>query len=137
MIKKDDSYYRGSSCKFKLTAHLCLVTKFRYKTLIGQLKDDLKQIIQDISSENDWNIQILETDVDHIHILFDYKPNENISNIVKKIKQYSSFRIWDMHPELRNTYFGKRKLFWSGGYFICSIGDASNETIKQYIEKQG
>lgn len=38
---------------------------------------------------------------------------------------------------IKKYLFWKKKLFWSGGYFICSIGDASNETIKQYIEKQG
>ena len=72
----------------------------------------------------------METDKDHIYILLDYKPYENISDIVKKLKQYSTYRIWNIHPELRKTYFGDKKLFWSGEYFICSKGDASNETIK-------
>ena len=88
----------------------------------------------DLANENDWYIQILETDIDHIHILLDYHQIDSISNTVKILKQQSTYRIWQLHPELRKTYFGARNLFWSSGYFACIIGDASNETIKKYIE---
>ncbi|MBR6770038.1 MAG: transposase [Lachnospiraceae bacterium] len=33
--------------------------------------------------------------------------------------------------------YGKHKLFWSNGYFACSIGKVSSATIRQYIEIQG
>ena len=39
-----------------------------------------------------------------------------------------------------NTYkstFGKKKLFKSDGYFVCSVGEASLETIRNYITNQG
>ena len=137
MRKKEDGYYRGSSCKYKLIAHIVFVTKFRYKILYGKLDNDLKKIMLDLANENDWYIQILETDIDNIHILLDYHQTDSISNIVKILKQQSTYRIWQLHPELRKTYFGARNLFWSSGYFACSIGDASNETIKKHIENQG
>lgn len=41
-----------------------------------------------------------------------------------------------LHSELSETYWHKEKLFWSNGYFACSIEDASNEIIKQYIFKK-
>ncbi|MBP7223255.1 MAG: transposase, partial [Sedimentibacter sp.] len=28
-------------------------------------------------------------------------------------------------------------LFWSDGYFVCSIGEASPDTIREYILSQG
>jgi len=30
-----------------------------------------------------------------------------------------------------------RKILWSDGFFVCSIGEASPETIRQYILTQG
>lgn len=27
--------------------------------------------------------------------------------------------------------------FWSDGYFVCSIGEANPDTIRNYIENQG
>jgi putative transposase len=34
-------------------------------------------------------------------------------------------------------FFEKRELIWSDGYFSCSIGNVSNESIKKYIQEQG
>lgn len=34
-------------------------------------------------------------------------------------------------------YFWVEKTFWSDGYFVCSTGQASTETIRKYIENQG
>jgi putative transposase len=31
----------------------------------------------------------------------------------------------------------KEKTFWIDGYFVCSIGEASPETIRNYIINQG
>ena len=56
MHKKADGYYRGGSCKYRLTIHLVLVTKFRYKTLVGKLDNDIKKIICDLANENGWHI---------------------------------------------------------------------------------
>jgi putative transposase len=36
-----------------------------------------------------------------------------------------------------NQYHIKEKTFWSDGYFVCSIGEANPNTIKQYILSQG
>jgi putative transposase len=34
-------------------------------------------------------------------------------------------------------HFWKEKTFCSDGYFACSIGNISKETIQKYIESQG
>ena len=39
-------------------------------------------------------------------------------------------------PHLRQYYWYQR-LLWSNGLFVCSIGEASPETIRQYILSQG
>lgn len=40
--------------------------------------------------------------------------------------------------ELRKVYWKDTHMFWSKGYFACSIGEsASYETIQKYIEQQG
>lgn len=33
--------------------------------------------------------------------------------------------------------FWKERTFWSDGYFVTSIGDASEKTIQKYIDEQG
>jgi REP element-mobilizing transposase RayT len=41
------------------------------------------------------------------------------------------------HTIIYANPFWKQKVFWSSGYFVCSTGDASTETIAKYIAEQG
>lgn len=81
----------------------------------------------------------MEVDKDHIHLLIEYNPCQSILELVRLLKQISTYRIWrqnDNHLCL-NKEFWKEKTFWSDGYFACSIGNVSKETIQKYIENQG
>ena len=49
----------------------------------------------------------------------------------------STRQIWLLHStSLRKEYWYK-DMFWSDGYFVCSIGEASPDTIREYILNQG
>ena len=56
--------------------------------------------------------------------------------IVRKLKQETTVGIWKLHPELKKQFW-KEKTFWSDGYFCCSIGNVSIETVREYLEEQG
>ena len=119
--------------------HIIFVTKYRKEILVGEIDDDMKQSIYDISKMEDslFSIDSMETDKDHVHMLVDIDPTVSASSIVGRIKQMSTDRIWKGHEaELRKSYW-KENTFWSDGYFVCSTGDANMETIKKYIEEQG
>jgi len=79
----------------------------------------------------------METDKDHIHFLISYDTTDSISEIVKRIKQETTYRLWQKHSSLLSKNYWKRKIFWSDGYFACSIGEVSTATIQRYIETQG
>ncbi len=73
------------------------------------------------------------------HILEDGKNLSILTNcLVRKLKQESTYHIWrSQHRNYLYTQFWVEKTFWSDGYFICSIGEANPNTIKQYILTQG
>ena len=48
----------------------------------------------------------------------------------------STIEIWKLYPQLQRQFWNERT-FWSDGYFVSSIGNVSEKTIKEYIEKQG
>lgn len=81
----------------------------------------------------------MEVDRDHIHILIDYEPNTSIVQIIRRLKQESQHHMWIVfEKELSKVYWKKSYMFWSKGYFVCSIGEgASYETIQEYIKSQG
>lgn len=58
-------------------------------------------------------------------------------NIVGVPKSYSTYHIWKAHNTILSQHFWKEQTLWSDGYFACSIGNVSKETIEKYIESQG
>lgn len=132
-----NNYHHGSHCKYLLQYHLVFSTKYRKKLLVGNIKDDIKQIIYDIANEKELVIKAIETDIDHIHIMVDAPPKKSVLEIVNNFKSMSTHRIYKLHRTFLKGQFWKENTFWSDGYFDCSIGEASPETIKKYIETQG
>ena len=131
------NYHHGSHSKYLLQYHIVFATKYRKKLLVDEIKDDIKQIMYDISNEKDFTIKAMETDVDHIHLMIDASPVKSVYLIVNLLKSMSTNRIYKKHRTFLKTHFWKENTFWSDGYFVATIGDASPETIKKYIDTQG
>jgi len=134
---KKSNYHTTSHSKYLLQCHLVFGVKYRKKILIGDLDDDLKQIMFDIANDRDIIIKAMQTDVDHIHLMIDYPPTKSVLEIVNNFKSISTNRIYKKYKTFIKSYFWKENTLWSDGYFVCSIGEASPETIKKYIDNQG
>ena len=131
-------YTSKNHSKYLLMVHLIFVTKYR-KQLLVKYGDEIKTILDDISKEKKFKIVTMEVDKDHIHLLISYNPILSVVEIVRHLKQISTYRIWrqnDNHLHLFKQFW-KKKTFWSDGYFACSIGNVSKETIEKYIQHQG
>jgi putative transposase len=92
--------------------------------------------MEEIAGKSDFQIQEMEVDKDHTHFMIESEPKLSPLQILRRLKQESTYRIWQNHSELRR-HFWKEKTFWSDGYFCCSVGNASIETVREYIESQG
>lgn len=81
----------------------------------------------------------MEVDENHIHVLIQYYPTQSILDIVRHLKQMSTYRIWRQNNNrlCLQKHFWKENTFWSDGYFACSIGNVSKEIIEKYIQEQG
>ena len=123
-------------CKYNLMYHIILVTKYRKRLLITY-GDFIKKCVEEISLKYRFNIECMEVDKDHIHLLIKTKPSQTPSFIVSLIKQITTFKLYQEYREELKTIFYKKDIFWSSGYFINTIGNASEETIKEYIKNQG
>lgn len=136
-MSKKSQYISTNRSKHYLKYHLILVTKYRRNILVGQLNDDIKQIFQSIANSSNFEIEVMESDINHIHFLIRYIPRLSISQLVRRLKQESTRKIWLLHHSTLRKYYWYQHLLWSDGYFVCSIGEASQETIRQYILTQG
>jgi putative transposase len=48
--------------------------------LVGQLKDTVKRIFLSIAENSDFEIEVMETDKDHVHFLIRYMPHLSPTN---------------------------------------------------------
>ena len=133
----NSNYNRHNRRKYSLKVHIVLVTKYRKQLLQGSIADDVKQKILDIANTRGYEIVAMETDKDHIHFLLSYDATDRVCDIVKIVKQETTYYLWQKYNSVLSKQYWKKKIFWSDGYFACSIGEVSSATIQKYIESQG
>ena len=133
----DSRYNRHNRRKYSLKVHIVLVTKYRKQLLIGSIADDVKQKIFDIANTRGYEIIAIETDKEHIHFLLSYDTTDRVSDIVKIVKQETTYHLWHKYSSVLSRQYWKEKTFYSDGYFARSIGEVSSAAIQKYIESQG
>lgn len=133
-----DGYSRGGHSKYGMKVHIIFVTKYRKKLFMSSKRaDDVKQFLYDVAKKYGYTVIQMETDKDHVHILLEYSPKVSVSDIVRQLKQYSTYQMWKHHEEYLSKQYWKHRILWSDGYFACSIGQVSQEIIERYIQNQG
>ena len=133
----DTRYNRHNRRKYSLKVHIVPVTKYRKQLLKGSIIDDVKQKIFDIANTHGYEIIAIETGKDHIHFLISYDTTDRVCDIVKIVKQETTYYLWQKYGSFLSKQYWKKRIFWSDGYFACSIGEVSSATIQKYIESQG
>ena len=135
MILKE--YISKNHSKFLIKYHIILVCKYRKQLLVGAVEYDMKKIMRHISEMSDFDIEVMETDKDHLHMMVRSEPKLSPLQIVRRLKQMSTSAVWKKYRDFLRHNFYKEQPFWTDGYFVSSIGNVSQETIKKYIENQG
>ena len=133
----DSRYNRHNRRKYSLKVHIVLVIRYRKQLLIGSIADDVKQKILDIANTRGYEIIAIETDKDYIYFLSSYDTTDRVCDIVKIVKQETTYYLWQKYSSVLSKQYWKENTFWSDGYFACSIGEVSSATIQKYIESQG
>ena len=129
----DNRYNRHNRRKYSLKVQIVLVAKYRKQLLQGSIADDVKQKILDIANTRGYEIIAMETDKDHIHFLLSYDATDRVCDIVKIVKQETTYYLWQKYNSVLSKQYWKKKIFWSDGYFACSIGEVSSATIQNIL----
>jgi putative transposase len=92
----------------------------------------LKQIIREVCAERDAPIVELETMPDHVHLLVTCDPQFGIHRLVKQIKGRSSRLLRQEFPSIKS----RLPTLWTNSYFVATVGGATLEVVKRYVENQ-
>ena len=92
MILKE--YISKNHSKFLIKYHIILVCKYRKQLLVGAVEYDMKKIMRHISEMSDFDIEVMETDKDHLHMMVRSEPKLSPLQIVRRLKQMSTSAVW-------------------------------------------
>ncbi len=122
---------------YTLNYHLVQCIKYRRKVLdFPEIIDELKSRTHKIAESYGIKITAIESDLDHIHILFEAKPQTDLLKFINNWKSATS-------KALRNKFKDKIKnklwknVFWSGSYCLITSGQVTLDILKKYVESQG
>jgi len=73
---------------------------------------------------------------DHVHLLVDIHPALDISVLINNLKTASARRARSRFAEHLAPFYVK-PLFWHRAYFVGSVGGATLETVRAYVDAQG
>ena len=59
----------------------------------------------------------METDKDHIHFLISYDTTDRVCDIVKIVKQETTYYLWQKYGSFLSQQYWKKRILWSDGYF--------------------
>ncbi|MBW4678207.1 MAG: IS200/IS605 family transposase [Desmonostoc geniculatum HA4340-LM1] len=131
---KNDFVSKGRSVS-DLKIHLVLTTKYRRKAITGEMLQRLHVILEDLLIKWDCKLVEFNGESDHVHVLFQYHPDLQLSTLVGNIKSTTSRRLRQEFTE-HLSHFYTKDVFWNGSYFVASCGGVTISTLKQYIESQ-
>lgn len=109
-------YDKGKHCVFYHRYHLVWSTKYRFKTLRGAEKLRVRDIIRQVCAENGVDILQGVVSSDHVHIFVSIPPKLAVSDLMRRIKGRSAYKVFREFPILKKRYWGCAT-FGVGGTF--------------------
>ena len=122
-------------CRWDCTYHLVWIPKFRRKTLYGECRKEVVDVLRTLVEAKD-GLKIVEGTVakDHIHMCLRIPPKYSVSKTVGYLKGKSALILFDHHPEWK-AITGRDRTFWARGYFVSTYG-LDEAVIRKYVREQ-
>ena len=126
------NYRIGEHTKYKIQYHFVWITKYRYKVLVGDIAQRVRELVRQTCEA--FEIEILRGVVskDYVHILISAPPTLAPCEIMRRIKGRSSAKLFEEFPHIKKRYWGRH--FWARGYFCVTSGELTEEMIKEYLQ---
>ena len=122
---------------YALHYHFVQCIKYRKKVLdFSEIIDELKTRTHKIAESYGIGIMAIETDLDHIHILFTAKPQTDLIKFINNWKSATSKALQNRFSEkIKDRLWNN--VFWSRSYCLITTGQTTLDQIKKYVEGQG
>lgn len=104
MSKATKIYESFNHAKTSVRYHIIFSTKFRKKCLT-EIRESVLETFKEAENVSDFKILCMELDKDHIHLLMKWKPNLSISQVVRRLKQLTTKRLWNKEEKHLKRFY--------------------------------
>jgi putative transposase len=127
----------GSHVVFSIYLHVVFVTKYRKPVFTSAMLEDMKEVFERVLEANNSQLKECNGEADHVHLLIDLHPDNNISDLISSLKSASSRVLRQKYnSEIKKFYWGEKAKLWHDSKCIVSCGGAPLEMVKKYIQEQ-
>ena len=127
-------YRKQSHVVYHCNYHIVWVPKYRFRILQGVIKEMLDHDIRMICEWKNVEIEEMNIQKEHIHLIVSVPPKLSISDFMGILKGKTAIKMFKSYPRLKQKpYWGNH--FWSPGYFVNTIG-MDEDLIKRYVKYQ-
>jgi putative transposase len=113
----------------KVTLHFIFAVSGRENALTDALRERVHRCITGIIENNDHKMLVINSHVDHIHMLIGFNTRQSIGDLMRDVKSNSSRMINEARA-------GNRKFSWQEGYAVISHSHSERAKVISYIENQ-
>jgi putative transposase len=131
IVDMEEQYVHEQHAVYHIRYHVIFCPKRRRKILVGPVADRLRQIIEVMTQEQNWRIEWLAIQPDHVHLFLATNPYTLPTDIPRLIKGRSSH---EMRQEFEHLH--RMPSLWTRSTFYSTAGHVSQDVIHQYIQRQ-
>ena len=130
------TFDKNAHSVYTLNYHLVQCIKYRRKVLESpELIDELKTRTKRIAEVYGITVINMETDKDHIHILFSAKPQTPLIKFINNWKSATSKVLRNRFPEIKKKLW--KNMLWSDSYCLITTGQVTLDQLIKYVQGQG
>jgi len=122
-----------SHTTWKCQYHIVFIPKYRKKKLYGQVRTDVREIIQTLCGYKGVEIVSGAVCIDHVHMLIEIPPKISVASFLGFLKGKSALMIYERWGNMKFKY--RNREFWCKGYYVDTVGK-NTARIKEYIANQ-
>ena len=119
--------------RWKCQYHIVFIPKYRRKSMYDRVRADIREILRKLCEYKKVEIHEGAVCADHVHLCLSIPPKLSVSEFMGYLKGKSALMIFDKYPEMGSKF---NRHFWARGYYVTTVGDATEEAVKNYIAQQ-
>jgi putative transposase len=113
----------------KIYVHLIFSTKNRERLLPDDLRPGFCAYFGGILRDLGCTAVEINSEPDHVHLLFLASRTETLSDVVRQLKTGSNLWLQEQRPEFHHFH-------WQNGYGAFSVSQSGVEEVREYIRLQ-